>query len=201
MSAVFHPGHPMHVPTHHLHHHSSTGNHHSNNTSSNGNGIVGGGGGVDSNGGPGFMLDDGSGVVGGVGYPHDGMTPPGMVWDPSLQGDGGGKFRLKRRRRCGQCAPCQRIASHLSQSFARPLEINQSLSCDTSVKYRSVIDLSLRLHLHSHRTTNYHPVWRPGCENFSSVMRIGSGDSGGGGTVVLVGIRYRDSTPLVKYRF
>ncbi|RUS90642.1 hypothetical protein EGW08_001639 [Elysia chlorotica] len=108
MSAVFH-GHPMHVPSHHLHHHNSASNHHNPSSSSNNSGnIVGGV--VDTNGGPGFMLDDGSGVVGGVGgvaYPHDGMTPPGMVWDPSLQGDGGGKFRLKRRRRCGQCAPCQ----------------------------------------------------------------------------------------------
>ncbi|CAL1535550.1 unnamed protein product, partial [Lymnaea stagnalis] len=38
-------------------------------------------------------------------YPHDGVTSPGMGWDG--QSDGGGKFRLKRRRRCGQCGPCQ----------------------------------------------------------------------------------------------
>ncbi|GFN87666.1 hypothetical protein PoB_001417200 [Plakobranchus ocellatus] len=114
MSAAFH-GPPMHVPPHHLHHHNLSGtvnnsNHHHHHTSSNSNnsGIVSGSGAaVDTNGNGGYMLDDGSGVVGGVGYPHDGMTPPGMVWDPSLQGDGGGKFRLKRRRRCGQCAPCQ----------------------------------------------------------------------------------------------
>ncbi len=44
-----------------------------------------------------YVIDDG--------YPHDGVTSPDMGWDG--QGDGGGKFRLKRRRRCGQCGPCQ----------------------------------------------------------------------------------------------
>ncbi|KAK6972983.1 ras guanine nucleotide exchange factor K [Biomphalaria glabrata] len=52
---------------------------------------------VNSQNGDDYVIEDG--------YPHDGVTPPGMAWDG--QGDGGGKFRLKRRRRCGQCGPCQ----------------------------------------------------------------------------------------------
>ncbi|KAK0044002.1 mucin-2 [Biomphalaria pfeifferi] len=54
---------------------------------------------VNSQNGDDYVIEDG--------YPHDGVTPPGMAWDG--QGDGGGKFRLKRRRRCGQCGPCQVI--------------------------------------------------------------------------------------------
>lgn len=115
MSAVFHPAHPMHVPPpHHLHHHATaTGHHlhhHHHNAATNNSATAatnGGLAGAEPTGAPGFMLEDGSSGVVAVGYPHDGVTPPGMVWDPSLQGDGGGKFRLKRRRRCGQCAPCQ----------------------------------------------------------------------------------------------
>ncbi|KAK7098701.1 uncharacterized protein [Littorina saxatilis] len=41
-------------------------------------------------------------------YHDNGMTSPHEMgtWMDD-QGDGGGKFRLKRRRRCGQCGPCQ----------------------------------------------------------------------------------------------
>lgn len=41
-------------------------------------------------------------------YHDNGMTSPHELgtWMDD-QSDGGGKFRLKRRRRCGQCGPCQ----------------------------------------------------------------------------------------------